>query len=729
MFDYRRLDIFTVDPVEIIRKKNSTKNGLGAVLTICIPIVIIFFVTYLFITNEARPDIVTETIHHTKDLQSPINLRVEWNTSLVVNETIADIFMITSANKKTSCHLNKKENTMDTLQMCDYGVDGIGENNGVGFAFDLNIEDGWKFFLNLQDTHAPFYINPTNDIVYAIKYLEKKLCQVKFSNLEYGLLSKTSCWHYETFDSDNFFVFEEEGTTWLTIFDRTLTYVFRNDSLHDTLDYKDHPGLTNYFLWKNNTEYFVYGAHIEIKQNKTLIFSQKNFVIKGDFVDDVTGRMDVCRWRFHNGLFISQNRSTDASHTIFFDTVVIWDPLRNFTWSKISPDKFSIPLVVGNHLFLLDGVGTDLVRVDLANFSSIQSSVSASTGPDWYPGGMIYHTMSNALAVRYKKWDDSEDVLLFIDENLEIDIFPNFLNVTNSDLSIMNFKKTGPRKYLFFSIYSHYPAEPNNFETMHYLTNIFECEIIGQGHSCSTNFTTFPQSKIQEDHSGFDDWLVARVHGPNDTFFDVKVKDVIPQWNTQTRTIFTSVMTLTYNDRKIASSNSTNKKMLWSASLNDTELSVAYNYVFQTDIWVHENSQSGMDSKFTCYWEWEPESPAILEHAKYCKMQAVNGIPFPLERTSVFYFNKTFQTYLTNANRAKGTILFNLEPTYKMTQKSSTKNDRLTIMMTIVGIISPLIAIFRLLKRCSYRQENKAEINRQDGIEMSNIEGTMQTEI
>jgi len=345
-----------------------------------------------------------------------------------------------------------------------------------------------------------------------------------------------------------------------------------------------------------------------------------------------------------------------------------------------------------------------------------------------YTGNFLHSTGSNAVAVEYFA-PSGERSWVFIDENLEVDIFPNFLNVTSPQYGIINFEKTGSHKYLFFSLYGHYPSEKNNWEKMRDLSYIFTCENLGNiTHVCDTRCTTFPQSMIQSDYSNFADWVVATVYQTDEIFFKVRVKDVINQWNSQTRTVFTNVMMLGYDDQNILQSNSTNKKLLWSASLNKTDLSPTCKNC-GWDRWVFENSQSGMDLKFKCYDFVIPEDIATLENAKFCKTAAVNGIPFLYPWLIVHYYD-TFIDYPDYAHSvAKGTILFNLERTYKITQKSSTKSDRLTILMTIVGVISPLIAIFRLVKRCSYRQENKAEINRQDGIEMSNIEGTMQTEI
>jgi hypothetical protein len=391
------------------------------------------------------------------------------------------------------------------------------------------------------------------------------------------------------------------------------------------------------------------------------------------------------------------------------------------TWE--TTEAFNDVLHLGNSIFL-GGFSTGIF-VNLADFSSKEWTMG--DGWSYKVNRFLHNTMSNAVALEHvTPWGERSWV--FVDENLEVDIFPDFLNVTNPQYGIINFEKTGSHKYLFFSLYGHYPSEKNNWEKMRDLSYIFRCENLDNiTHVCGTPVTTFPQSKIQSDYSNFADWVVATVYQSDEIFFKVRVKDVINQWNSQTRTVFINVMMLGYDDRNILQSNSTNKKLLWSAALNKTDLSPTCKNCGR-DRWVFDNSQSGMDLKFKCYDSVNPEDIETLENAKFCKTAAINGIPFLYPWLKVHYYNKFFYGASTN-NMAKGTILFNLQPTYKITQKSSTKSDRLTILMTIAGIISPLIATFRLLKTHSYRQENKAEINREDGIKMSNIEGTLRTEI
>ena len=54
MFNFEKIDIFTIDSVDIIRNKNKTKNLVGAFLTILIPFVLAFFFIYLFLMNQMK---------------------------------------------------------------------------------------------------------------------------------------------------------------------------------------------------------------------------------------------------------------------------------------------------------------------------------------------------------------------------------------------------------------------------------------------------------------------------------------------------------------------------------------------------------------------------------------------------------------------------------------------------------------------------------------------------
>ena len=126
--------------------------------------------------NQMKPDIVNDNIYYTKDLQSPVDFKIEFNYDFVKNDSITWFEMITDDVKQTECYKNKSstKHSKDEVKLCDYSTDSIGENNGVGFVFKMDVEDSYKTFLNLNDVEVPFYMSSNENVVYVIKRINKK---------------------------------------------------------------------------------------------------------------------------------------------------------------------------------------------------------------------------------------------------------------------------------------------------------------------------------------------------------------------------------------------------------------------------------------------------------------------------------------------------------------------------------------------------------------------------
>jgi hypothetical protein len=107
MLNFKNIDIFTIDSVDIIRNKNKTKNVLGGLLTLIIPFVLAFFCIYLFLMNQMKPDIVSDNLYYTKDLQSSVDFKIEFNYDFVKNDSIVWFEMVTDDVKQTECYKNK----------------------------------------------------------------------------------------------------------------------------------------------------------------------------------------------------------------------------------------------------------------------------------------------------------------------------------------------------------------------------------------------------------------------------------------------------------------------------------------------------------------------------------------------------------------------------------------------------------------------------------------------
>jgi hypothetical protein len=338
---------------------------------------------------------------------------------------------------------------------------------------------------------------------------------------------------------------------------------------------------------------------------------------------------------------------------------------------------------------------------------------------DWF--GLYRQTQSNTFQILIK-YDDMTTLLFIIDENLNIDIINNPLNNIYIDESIFNVDKIDDKKYRFFSFIKNYPNSFNNWKNTVDLSYVFECIVTDDNYfNCTTDYISYLESNIQKNYTEYKDIKVATITYTNNTQSYIYVKDVIPQWNKVTKTMYSNVLSFNYYNELLDISNSVNRKLLYSTYLNSTELDSGYGIKINKDIWIFDNYKSGHSSKFKCYSldnKISPDRIYILENAKTCQIKDIYSIPFLLpDRIQLFDSKFDFEY---KSNLTSGVILFNLNPTYKVTTYTSTKSPIINILMSVVGIISPLIAAFTFVKKFWYKQENKEEIDRRTTLVIEN---------
>jgi hypothetical protein len=154
--------------------------------------------------------------------------------------------------------------------------------------------------------------------------------------------------------------------------------------------------------------------------------------------------------------------------------------------------------------------------------------------------------------------------------------------------------------------------------------------------------------------------------------------------------------------------------------MNNTELDLSYGTTPEHDIWIIDNTKSGHSNKFKCYIfpDIKPDDISFLQNAISCQIKDIYSIPFLLPDKIKLFDSKFDFEY--KSNLTSGVILFNMNPTYKVTTYTSTKSPIINILMSVVGIISPLIAAFTFVKKFWYKQENKEEIDRRTTLVIEN---------
>jgi hypothetical protein len=637
--------------------------------------------------------------------------------------------MVTDDVKQTECYKNKSstKHNRDEVKLCDYSTDSIGENNGVGFVFKMDVEDSYKTFLNVNGAEVPFYMSPNENVVYVIKKIKDQMCQIFLNE------TRTVCYKYTVLSSGNYISFKDsEQNIHLDIYDRTQTYYFINDVLVEHYVYNQ-TDLYFYTHYTNNITSYLYMNNTinrcEVYQNSNLIFTDTvpfNLSDKHGIIQGYINKLD--------GYILYEAYDVDVKILNYYYIYIVNYILNlRFSYSiLLNENEYVYYSYYYNHCVFyvlhtndyINTAGFNITKLNILNNSTTSLFIALDDVSNLINFSMFSGTdNSNALYISclYK---NKSTKIYFIDENFNIEIVYNPLNDPYFVESVMNFYKISDKKYRFFSINKEYPTTYNNWKSTIDLSNIFDCEINNKNYfNCSTSYISYLESNVQKNYSSIENMKVATIYYTNGDTLDLLVKNVIPSWNENTKTIYSNVILMDYNDKKLSSSNTLYSKMLYSTYMNNTDLTYSYNLKDQigNDILIFDNLKSGLNNKFKCYYldkSIQPNMYSILENGLSCKIQDIYSIPFLLpDRIQLFDSKFDFEY---KSNLTSGVILFNMNPTYKVTTYTSTKTPIINILMSVVGIISPLIAAFTFVKKFWYKYENKEEINRRTSLVIDN---------
>lgn len=176
----KKLDIFTVDPVDLKIKKKNTKSWIGGILTICICAVTVCALIFLMIQNEKRQPIITKTTYLTSGLNEPFYGTISFNSDIVDVEFLErfEVFNSNFLNSKCYQNRNKKRYINESdFYLCNFGDSLISQPNGIGFIFPIKVENRLQSLISFEYQENLFYFN--KNFILTIKRFENLLCKYK----------------------------------------------------------------------------------------------------------------------------------------------------------------------------------------------------------------------------------------------------------------------------------------------------------------------------------------------------------------------------------------------------------------------------------------------------------------------------------------------------------------------------------------------------------------------
>jgi len=94
MLSINKLDIFTVDPVQLQIDKRKTKTFFGSFLTFLLISITLTLFILLYTRNESKAPIISQEVLTTSNLKKSVQSKIEWNSDIVDIDSIQPFFLI-----------------------------------------------------------------------------------------------------------------------------------------------------------------------------------------------------------------------------------------------------------------------------------------------------------------------------------------------------------------------------------------------------------------------------------------------------------------------------------------------------------------------------------------------------------------------------------------------------------------------------------------------------------
>ncbi len=781
---FTNIDLFQVDTVFIKRQRRKTKNTLGGVLTILVPILCTAVFLFLYYNNELKQDIINTEIISTTTLNEPLKFRVEWNTDIVNISSVYPIELVTSTGKQTLCYqskmkqmsssskevnnINNDEINNSEIKLCNYDTDLLGEPNGVGFMFETSILKEKKYTLPLIANDFILY-HEKNVVAYVISAEKNNFCIYyisKFQSLCYPFKFVMKNNNIYT-NTDSYF--DDNGNFYLTIYDNIkTTYLFINHKFVQKQDTTNKNKLRYvnqyinfYFINENlisiqvnNSSFTIsYVNHTTstinnyyMNQNYFLLY-EYNLITKSflmsyyNYNSSLIERSEYLinyNTSFNKSVSISKynllNNTFDSTFITECDSeVFLSENTKFYTQRKknVIFYMFSLRYML-NNTHTISNLCIITYNYNLRLFKTKKLLYTYKLASDesilryYYFGGISDNTIS-FFEIFYKdKTPNNFTVINFIiiDNNL------NFITLNvNQDLlrwlsSNIYTSSINQDSIIFLTRKSNFPLN-NDWNNILNIGNVIECYF--HNGSCNPLYV----SVLNNQYFNFtnstqliarDDTWIAKFY-ISDSVLTLNYSNIVTSLSNQNEFKIQSYNIIKKN--KDYFFGLSNYKRLYSININNDEI-ISNLYNSFTNYYIYDNTLLGHDKKFSCIpnpitKDIDFNTMSIIKNQVICPIYNYINFPF-ISDIGYQITDSNLITTRYDTNNQIGMFILNLDPFFFKTTTTSTKASIYTIIGNTLSVYSVLLTLFLFLKNKIYNFENQVELNRRNTVDEDNLD-------
>jgi hypothetical protein len=748
-----KLDIFVVDPIELQIQKSKTKNKFGAFLTLLVCFICVIAFVLLTILNELKQPIITTEIISTSTLNKPINARIEWNTDLVDTSTILPFELITDNAKGNNCVNSRSKSVNNTnIDLCYFSKDLIGEENGSGFVFKLNLKNNIKPILPFVSTDSIVY-NVDNRYIYLQQTIKNKFCVFDL------LINSRYCFNYNSNYGYNInkFVTVENGTVfvYVSIHDNTNTlYLFKNHELISKEEQNKsmfyfNPYCTFYETSKylfltntiSNTIYYI--SNIVNNNDNSLQYIMSRLYVD---INDVY-KLDLFNKVSTNELYLNINKYTltlTNNNTIFTQsnyTIILYDE----NWRTDLLDTNLHMELNGETLYIIVKVEYDNIKtihsfiktINLHTNKVYNNTIVSKSNSDSNiitcilyanknkvtKGNSVFRYIEFSLLKNYKT--SSTQNIYFINKDATYQVFKDITNFfIGFHLYVDQVERISPTNYYIYLSKDSLPTQYNNWTNIIKTGGVLDCNILSTTNltiDCQPLFSS--SFNINSNDNNNLDQKVASVYFDIPTFssiskIDLTVRDVLGYQGINNEYKINTFGII--NKDNVFSINSNNYKTLYIINVltNDDIVIANQQKIYRNrNLYSISNLNTGHDIKFNCITKMDENNRleslidfTFIQNQIDCPIYKQLEIPFIFD-DSIIYRNILDKRYLFQSTNLTGVFLLNLNENFYFTKSTPTKDSIFKIIGSIGGIFSSLLTAFMFIKNTWWKRQHKKQFD------------------
>ena len=761
----KNVDIFVVDPPYVKRDKYKTKNVFGGLLTILVPLCAIAFFLGLWFYNNSKSDIVTVDLINTNTLSHPLSLTVDWDPRYIDVSTLTPISLVTNANKNSECWQNRnKSYSSFGLDVCNFGTDLRGEQNGVGFVFKIKAENNIKKILPIENNEVILY-HEKNIVAYVLSVTKKSLC---LFNLNSSSISQSQCWDvkviikksqqknndesyysgsmnlnfYYSKDNSNskfLFSFYDNIDTFLTIVDHKLVKTvnviqlkkqnreFDHFTLNDLVYTSSFISEEIFFSWVNKSHvcftntsnsvptYIPFQSYSPVNIYRYNLYGNLYF----DFPEYPTNvKLITFTYKTINSKLIQTTKD--------FNITLTYSPFDYYFWYTLSLDsiifietnaKYSssyIPMCKSCFIefFIINTESKN--GVDASNNFNNQTKIGSFNKTLNYftwPKLGLYKSTFMVMFLNLEMTEE-EDVIAVYDYKRDLYMeIPNVFNMKRFVINnIYNVEITDKNTTIVSFSTTFYPSEQDNFENTVNMGGIVECSAIDCWPLYSNSFSINKPENLDSST------VVGTLKFANNAL-PITLGNVLGQkandgdYNVNVLSLSLSKESSTQKS-DVFSISQINQKNLYSIKYSSEPTLNISSVAFQ-NYYVIDNTNSGHDKKFSCIPRPYTNKMFLLDQTVMsniitCSPSSLSYIPLIFDNMVNVYapIIKKSDFIRIDGTNLTGVLLVNLAPWFTNTSASSTKSSLASILANVASVFTTSMTLFMFVKRKSFEYHN-----------------------